>query len=168
VKLPLLASIEISGAGEKWRTSIKGSDSKADGTGKLKGSPVALDMEKLVRLYRDYQPASLIERLNAMRLLAPGTNPDETGHLKFRAVNDTESYRLKLAQDGTPITVTYESASGLGSGLEVVYSDYARVNKAWYPKSMAIKFSDQAQHGMEVHFADVQFPASIQDREFHY
>ena len=168
VKLPVLASIEISGAGEKWRTSVKGTDSKAEGTGKLKGSPIALDMEKLVRLYRDYQPAALIERLNVMRLSATTTTPDDSGHLHFRAANDTESYRLKLAQDGTPITVTYESNSGLGSGLEVVYSDYATVNKTWYPKSMAIKFSDQAQHGMELHFSDVHFPAGIADREFHY
>jgi len=168
VKLPLLASIEISGAGLKWRTSVKASDSKSEGTGKLKGSPVAMDMEKLVRLYRDYQPAALVQRLNGMRLSAASATPDDAGHLAFRASTDTEGFRLTLAQDGTPITVTYDSASGLGSGLEVVYSDYATVGKVNYPKSMAIKFSDQAQHGMELHFAEIRFPASIGDREFHY
>lgn len=168
LKLPLLASVEINGAGLKWRTSIKGSESKSDGAGKLKGSAVALDMEKLVRLYRDYQPAALVQRLNEMRLFAPSLTPNEAGRVIFHAATDTESWRVALTQDATPVIVIYTSASGLGSGLEVVYSEYAAVSNVWYPKSMAIKFSDQAQHGMELHFADVHFPANLPDKEFHY
>ena len=69
--------------------------------------------------------------------------------------------------DYTPRRVVYESESGLGSGMEVLYSDYATINRAWYPKSMSIKFSAQQQHGLELHFSDVAFLDRLADKEFH-
>jgi len=168
VKLPLLAQVEITGAGLKWRTSVKAGDSKFDGTGKLKGSQIAMDMEKLVRLYRDYQLDTLTRRMNMMHVSSTSVTPDETGHVTMLASSDTEKYKVTLRPDGTPISVVYSTASGLGSGLEVVYSDYATIDKAWYPKTMAIRLGDQTQHGLELRFTEVRFPNSLADREFHF
>ncbi len=169
LKLPAsLAYLEISGAGLNWWVSLKGSDAKRGGSGKLKGSPVALEMEKLIRLYRDYQLAALVGRIEAenMKLLAVSANPDSGGKIGLRAVGQPDSFRFSLAADGTPEKVTYESASGLGSGLEVVYGEYVKVGNAAYPRSMAIRFADQAQHGMQLRFEEVKSAPKLTDREF--
>jgi hypothetical protein len=167
LKLPSMALIEINGAGMKWWTSLSGSDSKADGTHKMKGGAVALEMEKLVRFYRDYQPVMLMERLQKLKLIATDVLPDASGQWHLRATGDDGTYNIAAATDFTPLHVVYESASGLGSGLEIVYSDYATIEKSYYPKSMAIKFSDQAQHGLELHFDSVEFVTKLADKDFH-
>jgi hypothetical protein len=169
LKLPAsLAYLEISGAGLNWWVSLKGSDAKRGGSGKLKGGPVALEMEKLIRLYRDYQLAALVGRIEAenMKLLAVSAAPDGGGKIGLRAVGQPDSFRFSLAADGTPEKVTYESASGLGSGLEVVYGEYVKVGNAAYPRSMAIRFADQAQHGMQLRFEEVKSAPKLTDREF--
>lgn len=168
LKLPAMAFLEISGAKIKWSTSMNGGDVRSNGDKKLKGSPVALEMEKLIRLYREYQPAALITRMQSdkMKPVATSAEFDSTGHAAFKAVAEAETYRITLNQQGLPIRVSYESASGLGSGLEVVYSDYAAIGKAQYPKSMAIKYAGQAQHGIELHFNEVNLNAKVADKEF--
>jgi hypothetical protein len=51
--------------------------------------------------------------------------------------------------------------------MEVLYSDFTAVDKIPYPKSMVIKFSAQQQHGLELHFREVEFPEKIADKELH-
>ncbi len=169
LKLPAnLAYLEISGAGLNWWVSLKGSDARRGGSGKLKGGPVALEMEKLIRLYRDYQLAALIGRIEAekMKLLAISANPDSAGKIGLKALGQPDSYRFSLTADGTPEKVTYESASGLGSGLEVVYADYTKVGNTAYPRTMAIRFADQAQHGLQLRFDEVKSAPKLTDKEF--
>jgi hypothetical protein len=169
LKLPAnLAYLEISGAGLNWWVSLKASDARRGGSGKLKGGPVALEMEKLIRLYRDYQLAALIGRIEAekMKLLAISANPDSSGKIGLKALGQPDSYRFSLTADGTPEKVTYESASGLGSGLEVVYADYTKVGNTAYPRTMAIRFADQAQHGLQLRFDEVKSAPKLTDKEF--
>lgn len=167
LKLPSAALIEISGAKEKWWTSLDGSDSKADGTKKMAGGPVALEMEKLVRLYRDYQPAVLMAKIVKMNVSAPQVAPGPAGRWHVKAVDRDGSFALSLEKDFTLVGVVYESTSGLGSGLEVLYSDYDVKQKAWYPKSMTIKYTDQAQHGLELHFSTIEFGPRLTNKDFH-
>jgi hypothetical protein len=164
-----LAYLEIKGAGLNWWMSLKGSDPKRGGSGKLKGGPVALEMEKLVRLYRDYQLAVLIGRIESEKMKLSATSPvaDSSGKIDLRILGEADRYRFSLTPDGTPEKVVYESVSGLGSGLEVVYADYAQVGKASYPRTMAIRFADQAQHGIRLQFDDVKTAPKLSDREFH-
>jgi Domain of unknown function (DUF4292) len=164
-----LAYLEIKGAGLNWWMSLKGSDPKRGGSGKLKGSPIALEMEKLIRLYRDYQLAALIARIESEKMKLSGMSPvaDSSGKIDLRILGEADRYRFSIAPDGTPEKVVYESASGLGSGLEVVYADYAQVGKAAYPRTMAIRFSDQAQHGIRLQFDDVKTAPKLSDKEFH-
>jgi hypothetical protein len=164
-----MAYIEISGAGLRWWNSLRASDSKSDGSGKLKGGPVALEMEKLIRLFRDYQLAMLVNRIQAekMELYSSSAAPDGSGQYDLRAVGEADTYRFTLGDDGAPVKVVYESKSGLGSGLEVVYADYGPLGKTVYPKTMAIRFADQAQHGIELRFDSVRSVPKLSDREFH-
>lgn len=165
LKLPSLAMIEITGAGLKWWTSLKADDSKAGGAPQMTGSPVALEMEKLVRFYRDYQLAVLIERWRGMTLTAPGAAPIN-GQWRLRANNNDDAYTVYLDPDYTPRRVVYESGSGLGSGMEVVYSDFIADKEPYY-KTMVIKFSAQQQHGLELQFRVIEFPDKLADKEFH-
>jgi hypothetical protein len=164
-----LAYLEIKGAGLNWWMSLKGSDPKRGGSGKLKGSPIALEMEKLIRLYRDYQLAALIGRIESEKMKLSGMSPvaDSSGKIDLRVSGESDRYRFSLAPDGKPEKVVYESVSGLGSGLEVVYADYAQVGKATYPRTMAIRFADQGQHGIRLQFDDVKTAPKLSDKEFH-
>ncbi len=166
LRLPDMVLLEISGAKARWWTSHNGSDSKADGTRRMAGGPVALEMEKLVRLYRDYQPAVLTARIAKMNLSAPPL-PGPAGRFHLTASAPDGSYVLTMEKDGTLDEVVYQSASGLGSGLQVLFTDYAAIQKANYPKSMTIKYADQAQHGLELHFKTVEFGAKLTDKDFH-
>jgi len=161
-KLPLLAAIEITAPGLKWRTSMKAADIKSDGTGKLKGSPTAVGLQTVVRLFRDYQLPALLRRMSLMRVSSPSASPDESGHLTLNAVGDTDSYRLTLLPDGTVISVKSPS------GTQIAYADYALVERIWYPKSMVIQPAGPSKQAVELHFTEVLFPASIPDREFHF
>ena len=40
-------------------------------------------------------------------------------------------------------------------------------NKAWYPKSMSIKFFAQQQHSLELHFSEVEFLDELAGKEIH-
>src|SRR5262249_39120278 len=88
------------------------------------------------------------------------------GQWRVRAAGKDNAYQIFLDADYTLRRVVFESATGLGSGLEVQYSDFALLDKISYPKTMVIKFSAQQQHGLELHFRDAAFPNKIADKEF--
>jgi hypothetical protein len=167
LKLPGMALIEINGAGLRWWTSLAETDSKADGSKQIRGGPVAVEMEKLVRLYRDYQPSMLVEALGKMKVSAMDLGPNANGQWRLHATGTDGALTVVVNSDFLPSRVIYESASGLGSGLEILFSDYMAVGKAQYPKSMAIRFADQAQHGLEVHLDTVKFETNLQNKDFH-
>jgi hypothetical protein len=164
-----MAFLQIEGAGLKWWTSLRGSDTKSDGSGRLKGGPVALEMEKMVRQFRDFQLLWLANRIvtGKMTLLSPNGGDEIDGHYEFSARGGAETYKFTILPDGTPQKVTVQSASGLGSGTEVVYADYAPLGPGIYPKTMAIRFGDAPQHGIELRFDSVQAVPKLSDKDFH-
>jgi hypothetical protein len=128
-------------------------------------------MEKLIRLYRDFQPALLAQRLRAdehVKFSAAGTTPDSAGNYSLRAAGDAETYKFTLNSDGSPSKVVFESASGLGSGLEVVYADYVDVGSLRCPRTLTIRFADQAQHGIELRFDDIKSAPKLSDKDLHW
>ena len=167
LKLPDMALVEISGARETWWTSVKGTDSKAGGTRRMAGGPVALEMEKLARLYRDYQLAVLAPRLTRTNVTVPAGAMSAEGTWLLRAAGPDGTYQFTLDRDATPLQIVYESPSGLGSGLTVLYADYATIQKAVYPKSMTFKYAGEAQHGLELRLGTVEFVAKLTDKELH-
>jgi hypothetical protein len=162
LKLPKMSYLEINGNGMKWWDSLSGSDTKADGSKQMRGGPVAGEMEKLTSLYRDYQPATLVERLKNMRLTAPDGVAEPSGAWRLHAAGQDGALEVFLTPEYTPMRVVSESATG----VEVIYADYAIVQKAWYPKSMTMKFADQP-HSFEIHFNQVRFDPKLSDRELH-
>jgi hypothetical protein len=162
LKLPKMSYLEINNNGMKWWISLSGTDAKADGSKQMRGGPVAGELEKLAALYRDYQPAILVDRLKAMRLTAPDGVAEPSGAWRLHAAAQDAALSVFLTPEYTPMRVVSESAPG----IEVIYADYAIVQKAWYPKSMTIKFPDQP-HGFEIHFAQVRFDPKLSDRDLH-
>ena len=162
LKLPHMAYFEITSGSLKWWISLSGTDAKADGSKPMRGGPVAAEMEKLAALYRDYQPAMLVELLKTMRLTVPDGVAEPSGAWRLHAAGPDSALNVFLTPEYTPMRVVSESAAG----VEVIYADYAIVQKAWYPKSMTIKFPDQP-HGLELHFTQVRFDPKLSPRELH-
>ena len=113
LKLPSKALLEISGAGLKWWTSVSGDDSKAGGARQMAGGPVALEMEKLVRVYRDYQLAMLVERFQGMTVGAQALAL-QAGQWHLHATGRDGTFQIFLDPDYTPRRIVYDPASGLG------------------------------------------------------
>jgi hypothetical protein len=159
LKLPKMSYLEINGSGMKWWDSLSGDDIKADGSKPMRGGPVAAEIDKLTRLYRDYQPGSLVDRLKNMRLTAPDGAAEASGAWRLHGVDAQGAVDVFLTPEYTLMRV-------LSDSVEVLYADYAVVQKAWYPKSMSLKFADPP-HGFEIHFSSVRFDPKLSDRELH-
>ena len=151
----------------KWWTSLSGEDSKAGGARQLNGSPVAAEMAQMVRLYRDYQPAALVARLEGLTVQALDVVPMPSGESRLRLSNREGAFRVTLESEGAPTQVIYEPAAGNGSGLDITYGDYFSIQGAWYPRAMSIKLADAQQHGIEMHFNEVEFVDKLANRDFH-
>ena len=102
-----------------------------------------------------------------MTVIAPSPFVEGAAEVTLKASGATESYTLTITPGGLPARAVYESASGLGSGLSVVYGDYVNVGKGKLPRVMDIRFADQAQHGMEFHFETITSDPKLSDKEFH-
>ena len=164
-----LAYLEISTGGLKWWTSLKGGETKVGGSGKLRGTPLALGMENMVRQFRNYQLSEVIDRIRSQKMKIVSMYPrlEATAPVRFSAVSPTETYVFIVQPSAQPSKLTYESASGLGSGLEVTYTDYTTLGSGHYPKSMSIALPGQAQHGIELHFDDVSLSTKLSNHDFH-
>jgi hypothetical protein len=155
-----MALVELSAGKLKLWTSLLGSESKAAGTKQLAGGLVALEMKKLVRLYRDYQPAMLVAQLNRMSVAAPEIVSEAGGAWRLDAAAGEANLQIVLDRDATQVRVVQAPAVGQASRLEILYADYTGIEKAWYPKSITIRFDDQLQHGLELQFRQIEFVAS--------
>ena len=168
VQLPNRVYWEMEGAGVKWWVSRVGEKSKSGGSGKFRASVEAKEMEKNISEFLSYQLAALMDHIQngKMRLLANAAKPAGPEGLALRAEGDVESFNLTLGSDLAPTKVVYESASGLGSGLQVLYSDYRSLGQARYPMTMVVKFPDAAQHGMEIRLTKLEPNAKLRDKDF--
>jgi hypothetical protein len=168
LKPPSMALIEIAAGKQKWWTSLSANDCKTGGSKQMASSPVAKEMERLVRFYRDYQPALLLERLRTVPVSTPDDHPDANGLWLLRATLGEGSYLdLTLDSDATPQRAVYKSPSGPGAGHEILYADYAMIDKSFYPRAMTIRFTDQPHHGLELHLSELEFAPKLSDKEFH-
>lgn len=168
LKTPVqMASLDLEGAGTKWWVSLKGSETKFGGSGKMKGTPLALETEKLVQQYRDFQPATLLRALIARKYQTLADSPvlDPASGAAFKASGPSETYTVTVGPNGLPRKVVLDSASGLGSGLEVIYADYAAVGAAKVPKEMDI--TAHGERGAKFLFDTVKASPGLKDKEFH-
>ncbi len=164
-----MASLDLEGGVTKWWVSLKGSDTKAGGSGKVKGTPLAFETERLVQQYRDFQPSALLHLLATGKFQTVSDSPsvDPTAGATLKATSATESYTVIVAPNGLPQKVTFESASGLGSGLEVLYADYLAVGAAKIPKAIDIGVTGHGEHGVKFRFDSLKPSPGLKDKEFH-
>ncbi len=164
-----MASLDLEGGGTKWWVSLKGSDTKSGGSGKVRGTPLAFETEKLVPEYRDFQPVTLLHLFVTGKYLTLSETAaaDPAAIATLKASNATDSYTLTMAPNGLPQKVVFESASGLGSGLQVLYADYTAVGAAKVPKAMDIGITGHGEHGVKFRFDSVKASPGLKDKEFH-
>src|SRR5262249_31725064 len=123
LKLPKMSYLEINGNGMKWWTSLSGTDVKADGSKQMRGGPVAGELANLARVFRDFQPAALVERLKGMRLTVPDGVAEASGAWRLHGVDEAGALNVFLTPEYAPMRVVSESSAG----AEIIYADYAMV-----------------------------------------
>ena len=127
-------TLEIEAGDLRWRTSLNDGMSKAQGSSKLKNSSIASQMERLSRLYYDYQPAVLAARFKAA---GPGQmlcdlSIDKQGDRVLQVQAGADRYRVLIAPDGTPLRLHV-------GGLEIVYASFNDIRGYLYPETFAVR-----------------------------
>jgi hypothetical protein len=180
VKLPDMALFDLEGSVANFWLALVGDKYKSGGDRKKLGgllgagssdknrSLQAGEFDSSLRIFRDYQLSALVARMRtkAFRLSAPSLDADDKGELHLKAAGNAEAYELTLGSDKLPARATYESELGLGSGTEIVYSNYKDAGKGKYPLTMAIKLPDAPHHGMEVQFENAMPAPDLKEKDF--
>jgi len=180
LKLPDMALFDFEGSSASFWLSLVGDKYKSGGDRKKLGVIGAGggaergrilaggDYDSSLRVFRDFQVSALVGRLktNGFRLSAMSREEDDKGELHLRAVGTAEAYELTLATEKLPMRMTYESELGLGSGMEIVYSNYKDVGKGKYPLTTVIKLPDAPHRGMEVRFENVTLATDLREKDF--
>jgi len=180
LKLPDMALFDLEGSVANFWLSLVGDKYKSGGERKKLGgllgarstdknrSLEAGEFDSGLRIFRDYQVSALVDRVktNGFRLSAALREADEKGELHLIARGNAEAYEVTLGSDKLPMRVTYQSELGLGSGTEVVYSNYKDAGKGKYPLTMVIKIPDAPHHGMEVQFENAMPTGDLKEKDF--
>ncbi len=155
-------------SGLKWRDAINGAVVRSGGSGKLKNTAVVTEMAQIIQQIRDYQPAALAARLRSQKMtfVSLASAPDASGPVMLKATGAPGVYTLTIDSNGMLDRVAYEPAANQGKGLTVVYADYVAVGQGKAPKSLDMRFSEQTQHGITLHFDALQFAPNLTDKDF--
>jgi len=104
-------------------------------------------LETNLRQFRTYHFAALLDRLISakMQATAKTANIPGSGEQRLRLEGKSEAYNISLDAQLLPAFVTFESKTGLGSGLTLGFTDYEMVGAAHYPRTTEIKFPDGKQ-----------------------
>jgi hypothetical protein len=120
-----------------------------------------------LRMLHRYNLAAMVNRINSANVVpkaqsaaAPGAGEQ---HLRLDAPD--ESFDVVLNAEMLPISVTYHSRTGLGSGLQVVYADYVKLASSRYPRRTQIKLPDAKQHGLLITLESVEPGAGLKDKD---
>ena len=124
-------------------------------------------LEVNLRAFAQYHLGPILLRLlsRSMRpsALTAEDKPEAEQHL--RAEFDDSVFNVTLGPDLLPNLLEYESKGGLGSGLKIIFGEYASIAGAEkpknggflsYPKRTTIRLPDAEQHGLEVRLDNVE------------
>jgi hypothetical protein len=160
------AYFKMAGAGLDFTVVFdKGTRKASKSFAKVAG---AVEIENDLRLFIKYQLNALIASINGgkYRLLANVPPEIKPGGLTLRAETAADRYQVTAGDNFLPASVRFESAAGLGSGLQVLYADYLKSGNVQYPKQMVIKLPDAPQHGVEFQFSELTVNAPIKEKDF--
>ena len=181
LKLPSMVLFDLEGSSTNFWISLIGDKYKSGGDRKgfsaLFGGGAASDKNRILlegdfdsdlRVFRDFQVSTFVGRIKSggFRLSAASHDGDDNGEFHLRAAGNAEAYDITLSNEKLPVRMKYESALGLGSGMEVVYSDYKAAGRGEYPMTMLIKLSDAPHHGMEVKFEGATVTPDLREKDF--
>jgi hypothetical protein len=163
LKLPDKAFYRVKGGSLTYEFAYAGAQYSSNG--KIKGEE-AQRFETYFRMYREYQIPLLLDRIARYKLIAPRVLPVPGEDYFLVADGVTEKITLALDRDSRPQFVKIETATGLGSGDQVIYSGYARRGNATLPLVMQIRLSNVDQQGLEVRLDDVSVNQTFSERDF--
>jgi hypothetical protein len=180
LKLPTMALFDLEGSSANFWLSLVGDKYKSGGDRKRLGSLLGAsasdksrslaggEFDSSLRIFRDFQVSALMDRMRngGFRVSAPSGEADDKGEFHVRAAGNAEVYELTLSKEKYPARMMYKSDLGLGTGMELVYSNYKDAGKGKYPLMMMIKLPDAPHHGMEVHFETVTLSADLREKDF--
>jgi hypothetical protein len=151
------ARFELSGLHERYALTMTATGHSWDRTPPAKE---ARELEAGIRLVTDSQLPRLMERLDdpGLTMVAVDSSPGSEVMPLFRAEGGSQSYLITLDAAYRPSEIKAESPVP-GSGLRMLYSDYALQGSIYYPKTMQIVLPDAAQ-GIEARFDTVQIVSS--------
>jgi len=153
--------------GEKCAEKKKGHFKFIGGGKQLKG-PALEELQTNLRGFAQYSLADLLTLLASPSAQFDSLTADSDGKTEqlIRIETRDAIYKLTLGPDLLPSGIDYESKSGLGSGLKVLFGDYAKLGNARYPKRTTIRLPDAAQHGIEVRLDKVAPGSELKESDF--
>ena len=160
--------MEIKLAELKWRDAIKGSAVRSGGAGKLKSTPVAIEMAQNIQQYRDYQPAAVLAALRSQKLkwVSILGAPSPSSPVTLKGAGSAGEYTLTVDSNGLLQSVVYQPAAGHGPGVTLQYGDYAPVGKGKAPKIFDLRYQEKTPHGLSLHFDSLQHAPKLTDKDF--
>ena len=131
----------------------------------LKG-PEALELPTQFGLIRDAILPAVIARVqnSEFKLVASHALPLEGEEFTLFAESDNGKISIGFDREVRPERVKITTATGVGSAI-ITYSDYAKSEQTFWPKSMQIK-PDGWQHGIDVRFDTVELVPHFADADF--
>jgi hypothetical protein len=168
LQLPGRAFWELRAKDANWWIGRVGEQIKSGGSRKLKGSAVAMELEKHLAELLAYQVAAVVDRIRGgnLRLQAMTAAPSGPEGVTLRAEGPSETYRLTIGPDFTPTRIVHESSAGIGSAFEAHYADYDAAGGARYPMTTTLRFTDGSKRGMEIRLNKLQRRAVLKDSDF--
>ena len=154
---PDQATLEAKNSAGGLKLECRGETCQAQSGGKLLGKRLSREqvqiLERNLRQFRTYQFAALLDRIISagMQATAKTANIPGSGEQRLRLDGKNEVYIISLDAQLLPSVISFESKTGLGSGLTVGFADYAVVSASRYPRTTEIKFPDGKQ-GLRVRF----------------
>src|ERR1035437_5790810 len=154
---PGQATFEAKNSAGGLKLECRGETCQAQPAGKLFAKRLSREqaqiLETNLRQFRTYQFAVLLDRIISagMQATAKTANIPGSGEQRLRLEGKSEVYNISLDAQLLPTFITFESKTGLGSGVTLGFADYAIVGASHYSRTTEIKFPDGKQ-GLRVRF----------------
>jgi len=180
LKMPSMVLFDLQRSDGEFWVSLIGDQPKSGGNrnkfealigpvpGKSRSPASAGGLDTALHVFRDFQISTILDKIKGASFVssAHSTKPDEKGELHVHAADRLDSYDLTLGAGNLPVSVKYRAPLGLGSGLEILYSDYNNVGQAKYPYTLVIQLPDAPHYGMEFRFEKVVAYPALTEKNF--
>ncbi len=138
------------------------------GGGKQIKSPTLEELETNLRAFAQYNLADIMRTLASpsaqFDALTASSAPKADQDLRIEAADAT--YQVAIGPDLLPSSIEYQSKSGLGSGIKVLFADFTKIGDAQYPRHTTIRLPNSAQSGIEVRLDHLTQDSELHESDF--